>query len=102
MRNKIFSVKKSKIEEQKHSNIDDVQGILIGSLLASFGIALFSHMSFLIGGTAGISFLTQYATGISFGYIFFLINIPFYFLAIKRMGWEFTIETFLAVFMVSF
>lgn len=102
MRNKIFSSSKKERDNQKHSILDDVQGILIGSLLASFGIAIFSHMSFLIGGTAGISFLVQYGTGISFGYVFFIINLPFYYLAMKRMGWEFTIKTFLAVFMVSF
>lgn len=86
----------------KHSIIDDIQGILIGSLFASFGIALFSHMSFLIGGTAGISFLTQYSTSLSFSSVFFVINIPFYVLSIFKLGWEFTIKTFLAVFMVSF
>ena len=104
MKTKFFSqnTTSSKNGSQKHSVSDDVQGILIGSLLASFGIAIFSHMNFLIGGTAGISFLIQYATNLSFGPIFFLINIPFYFLAVKKMGWEFTIKTFLAVFMVSF
>lgn len=89
-------------EPPKHSIFDDVQGIIIGSLLASFGIAIFTHMNFLIGGTAGVAFLTQYATPLSFGPIFFVINLPFYFLAIKKLGWEFTIKTFLAVFTVSF
>lgn len=86
----------------KHSIFDDVQGILIGSLMASFGIAIFTHMNFLIGGTAGIAFLTQYATNLSFGPVFFIINLPFYVLAVKKLGWEFTIKTFLAVFTVSF
>lgn len=90
------------IDPSRHTVVDDVQGILIGSLLASFGIAIFSHMNFLIGGTAGISFLIQYATNLSFGPVFFVINLPFYILAIKRLGWEFTIKTFLAVFTVSF
>jgi len=87
---------------KKHSIFDDVQGIIIGSLLASFGIAIFSHMNFLIGGTAGVAFLTQYATPFTFGPIFFVINLPFYVLAVKKLGWEFTIKTFLAVFTVSF
>ncbi|MEX0720177.1 MAG: YitT family protein [Balneolaceae bacterium] len=102
----IFSKKNkadpSQSDYQHHSVIDDIQGILIGTLLASFGIAIFTHMNFLIGGTAGIAFLTQYATDFSFGPIFFIINVPFYYLAMKKMGWEFTIKTFLAVFLVSF
>ncbi|HET8865143.1 MAG TPA: YitT family protein [Gracilimonas sp.] len=93
---------KTQPEPAKHSIFDDVQGIIIGSLLASFGIAIFSHMNFLIGGTAGVSFLVQYSTDLSFGPVFFVINLPFYVLAVKKLGWEFTIKTFLAVFGVSF
>lgn len=86
----------------RHSIVDDVQGIIIGSLMASFGIAIFTHMNFLIGGTAGLAFLVQYSTPLTFGPVFFVINIPFYVLAVRKLGWEFTIKTFLAVFMVSF
>ncbi|MFP8490059.1 YitT family protein [Gracilimonas sp. Q87] len=86
----------------KHSVVDDIQGIIIGSLLAAFGIAIFSHMNFLIGGTAGVAFLTQYTTSLTFGPIFFVINLPFYVLAIKKLGWDFTIKTFIAVSGVSF
>lgn len=86
----------------KHSVVDDIQGIIIGSLLAAFGIAIFSHMNFLIGGTAGVAFLTQYTTSLTFGPIFFVINLPFYILAIKKLGWDFTIKTFIAVSGVSF
>lgn len=89
-------------EPPKHTAVDDLQAIIIGSLMASFGIAIFSHMNFLIGGTAGMAFLVQYSTSLTFGPVFFVINLPFYFLAIKKLGWEFTIKTFLAVFMVSF
>jgi len=93
--------KKSK-KIEKHSIVDDIQGIIIGSLMAAFGIAIFSHMNFLIGGTAGVAFLTQYTTSLTFGPIFFVINIPFYILAIKKLGWDFTIKTFIAVSGVSF
>ncbi|MTI88502.1 MAG: YitT family protein [Balneolaceae bacterium] len=89
-------------KNQKHSLVDDIQGIFIGCLLAAFGIAIFSHMNFLVGGTAGIAFLIQYATSFTFGPIFFVINIPFYFLAIKKLGWMFTAKTFISVFLLSF
>lgn len=86
----------------KHTLFDDAQAIIIGSLLAAFGIAIFSHMNFLIGGTAGVSFLTQYSTSFSFGPIFFVINLPFYVLAFIKLGWDFTLKTFVAVSVVSF
>lgn len=98
---KVKQTKKPK-DMEKHSLVDDIQGIIIGSLMAAFGIAIFSHMNFLIGGTAGVAFLTQYTTSLTFGPIFFVINLPFYILAIKKLGWDFTIKTFIAVSGVSF
>jgi uncharacterized membrane-anchored protein YitT (DUF2179 family) len=84
-----------------HSIIEDILAIVTGTLLVSLGVALFKQAGLFTGGTAGISFLMHYATGISFGVIFFLINLPFYWFAWKRLGWRFTIKTFCAVALVS-
>lgn len=84
-----------------HSIIEDILAIVTGTLLVSLGVALFKQTGLFTGGTAGISFLIHYATGISFGVIFFLINLPFYWFAWKRLGWRFTIKTFCAVALVS-
>ena len=51
----------------------------------------------MIGGMAGVSFLLHYALGWNFGLVFVLVNLPFYWIAVRRMGWEFTLKTFLAV-----
>ena len=37
----------------------------------------------------------------SFGKLFFLINLPFYWMAWRRMGREFTLKTFTAVALLS-
>jgi uncharacterized membrane-anchored protein YitT (DUF2179 family) len=84
-----------------HTWIEDVLAILIGTLFVSFGISMFSQAGLLTGGTAGLAFLIHYGTGIAFGPIFFVINLPFYWLAIARLGWPFTIKTFAAVALVS-
>ena len=84
-----------------HSLFDDVQAILLASLFMSFGVALFTKQEFLIGGTAGVAFLGSYASSWSFGQLFFVINIPFYGLALWRLGWLFTLKTFFAVGLVS-
>lgn len=55
----------------------------------------------MTGGTAGIAFLIHYTSQVSFGAVFFLINLPFYILALKKMGWNFTLKTFCAVALVS-
>lgn len=86
---------------REHTLLEDLMAISVASVLLSFGIALFSEMNFLIGGTAGVAFLTQYATGFSFGEVFFVINIPFYGLALWKLGWKFTLKTFVTVFLVS-
>ena len=48
---------------------------------------------------AGLS--AQIPAGWSFGPVFFLLNLPFYALAIWRMGWKFTLRTVCAVGLVS-
>ncbi|WP_240538485.1 YitT family protein [Rhodoferax sp. PAMC 29310] len=84
-----------------HRPYEDVQALLTGTLFVAFGVLMFGHTSLLTGGTAGIAFLIHYATGWNFGLVFFLINLPFYGLAWKRMGPTFTYKTFAAVGLLS-
>lgn len=86
---------------KKHTYFEDIQAIIIGTLLISLGVHLYSSAGLLTGGTAGIAFLIIYATDLSFGQAFFLVNIPFYWLAMKQMGKEFTIKTFICVALLS-
>jgi uncharacterized membrane-anchored protein YitT (DUF2179 family) len=48
-----------------------------------------------------VAFLLHYVTGISFGKLFFVVNLPFYWFAWTRMGREFTIKTFVCVALLS-
>jgi uncharacterized membrane-anchored protein YitT (DUF2179 family) len=89
------------ISPPTHSWFEDILAILIGTLFVSFGIAMFNQAGLLTGGTAGLAFLIHYATKVSFGSAFFIINLPFYILAFKRMGLRFTVKTFCAVALVS-
>lgn len=85
----------------KHSHFDDLQGILTGALVVSVGILFIKSAGLLTGGTVGIAFLLHYATGANFGLILFLVNLPFYWLALKRMGKAFSLKTFATVATVS-
>ncbi|CAN7549801.1 YitT family protein [Pararhizobium sp. LjRoot235] len=82
---------------ERHSIADDVQGVVSGSMLAVLGITLLSSAGLLTGGVPGIAFLIHYATGFSFGASFFAANLPFYYLAFRRMGLAFMLKTFAAV-----
>lgn len=84
------------IEAPRHSLIEDILALLIGALFVSFGLALFKVAGLLTGSTAGLAFLVFYLTGVPFGAVFFVINLPFYYLAFRRMGWRFTLKTFAA------
>jgi len=87
---------------KRHTRVEDIQALVIGTLIIALGVNLFTQAGLLTGGTAGMAFLLQYTTSLTFGEAFFLVNIPFYLLAIKFMGWEFTLKTFSAVLCVSF
>jgi len=80
-----------------HRPYEDLLALLTGGLFVAMGVQLFGHVGLLTGGTAGIAFLVHYATGWNFGLVFFVINLPFYGLAWKRMGRAFTVKTFAAV-----
>ncbi len=85
----------------RHSLTEDILAILIGTLFVSFGLAMFKVAGLLTGSTAGLAFLVYYLTGVPFGAAFFVINLPFYYLALRRMGWRFTVKTFVAVALTS-
>jgi uncharacterized membrane-anchored protein YitT (DUF2179 family) len=85
----------------RHHWLEDAQALLTGTLLFALAIILFRQAGLLTGGTAGLTFLTHYATGLSFGLLYFLINIPFYIFGLKALGKAFTLKTFCAVALLS-
>ena len=88
-------------QSDKHSVSDDIQGLATGSIVAALGFYILNQVGVLTGGTAGVAFLLHYGLGFSFGLMFFLVNLPFYALSIKRMGWVFSLKTLLAITLVS-
>jgi len=86
----------------RHRPHEDVQAIVTGTLFVALGVVLFRQAGLLTGGTAGIAFLLHYATGWNFSLVFFAINLPFYWLAWRRMGRAFTLKTLAAVSLLSF
>ena len=69
-----------------HSLFEDIQALVSGTLLFAFAIVLFRHAGLLTGGTAGLAFLGHYASDVSFGLLYFLINIPFYIFGFLAAG----------------
>jgi uncharacterized membrane-anchored protein YitT (DUF2179 family) len=86
---------------ERHQLWEDVLAMLLGTLLVSIGIVLYTKATLLTSGAAGLALLLQFTTGVNFGILFFALNLPFYWLAIRRMGWRFALRTFVAVGLVS-
>ena len=85
----------------RHGAFEDAQALFAGTLFVAMALMLFNQAGLLVGGTAGVAFLLHYVTGISFGKLFFVVNLPFYWFAWTRMGREFTIKTFVCVGLLS-
>lgn len=91
------------IDETKvrHTWLDDLQGLSLGVFLCGLGMHFLTHVGLITGQTAGIAVIISYLTGWSFGAVFFVINLPFYALAYRRLGFEFTLKSLISVSTLS-
>ncbi len=93
------------LPQDQHRPYEDMMAMLLGTFFVALGVTFYTHAVLLTGSTAGLalllSYMTSSITGWGFGVYFFAINLPFYYLAVKRMGWSFTLRTFAAIGLVS-
>lgn len=91
------------IEEKavRHTTWDDIQGLSFGVFACSLGVVFLTQLGFLTGQTAGLALIMSYTLGLNFGVAFFLVNLPFYWFAYKRLGLEFTLKSAACVTVLS-
>jgi uncharacterized membrane-anchored protein YitT (DUF2179 family) len=89
------------IDPLPHSRLEDLQALLSGTLLISFGIVLMAAAGLLTGGAPGLAFLLHYLTGWPLGPLFLVVNLPFYALALRVFGLRFTAVTVVAAGLVA-
>jgi uncharacterized membrane-anchored protein YitT (DUF2179 family) len=85
----------------RHTLFEDAQSLLVAPLIAAFALLLLKQAGLLTGGTVGIAFLIHYASGWPLGIVLFVINLPFYALAVRAMGRDFTAKTFVSVSLLA-
>lgn len=85
----------------RHSRLEDGVALVTGSFLVAWGIVLLHSVGGLSGGVAGVAFLLDYLGLVPVSVAFFVLNLPFYWLAVRRLGWEFSFKTFAAVALTS-
>ncbi|NND19831.1 MAG: YitT family protein [Silicimonas sp.] len=84
-----------------HTIPEDVLAFLLGTTMCALGVTFLTHLGLITGQTAGLGVLVSYLTGWSFGAVFFVANLPFWGLALARMGRRFTVKSVIAVALVS-
>jgi uncharacterized membrane-anchored protein YitT (DUF2179 family) len=89
-------------EDQRHTAFEDALAVVTAACFVSLGLRFFSQAGLLTGGTTGVALLLARVTPLTFGQLFVLLNLPFFWLGIRQMGWAFTLKTFAAILLVSF
>ena len=90
-----------KTHAPRHGFLDDAQAIVTAAAFVSLGLAFLRSHQLLTGGTAGMALLLARVVPLSFGQLFALLNVPFFWLGVRRLGWRFTLKTFTAIGLVS-
>lgn len=85
----------------RHTLFEDAQGILFGTAICALGLQFLTHSGLMTGQIAGLAILISYVSGLGFGPVFFVLNLPFYWIGYRRRGRAFMVKTFAAVVLLS-
>ncbi len=84
-----------------HSPFEDAQAFVLGAAMCALGIEFLRAGGLITGQTAGLAVLLSYVTSWSFGAVFLVLNLPFWALALLRMGLRFTVKSVIAVALLA-
>ncbi|AVW90838.1 YitT family protein [Celeribacter baekdonensis] len=84
-----------------HSLLEDAQGFIFGTAMCAFALVMLRDLGLVTGQTAGLALLISYMFKLPFGWVFFAVNLPFYWFGYKRMGLKFVLKTFACVALIS-
>lgn len=83
-------------------NMIDLLFIIIGGFIASIAINMFLiNAKLLGGGITGLALIFQYLFKIQAGYVIFLLNIPVFFLSLKKLDKKFTLYSLVGIITFS-
>ncbi|WP_052144671.1 YitT family protein [Halalkalibacter okhensis] len=75
--------------------------VIIGLFLTSIGLKFLALHELTFGGTAGLATVLTYISPWSWGVLFFLVNLPFFWMSLKKLGKWFTISSFMSIIGIS-
>lgn len=80
-------------DPKRHSAAEDSLALMEAAVLFAIGVMLLKAAGLVTGSLSGLSLLISYVTGIRFGWIFALINLPFLIFAFFVLGRAFAFKT---------
>lgn len=92
---------KSEKSPTKHTLFEDAQAFVYGTAICALALVMLKSLGLVTGQTAGLALLISYIIDAPFGWVFFAVNIPFYWFGYKRMGKKFMVKTFACVALIS-
>ena len=88
-------------EPTAHTPLEDFFALVSAAGLISLGVFFLQQANLLSGGTAGLALVLSEVGLSSFGRVFFVVNLPFYLIAWRHIGHRFTLNTLVAVTVIS-
>ncbi len=85
----------------RHSLAEDAHALLTGTSFAALGVVLLKSAGLVTGGVAGVALILSYLTHWPVAALFFGLNLPFFVLAQRTLGWTFTLKSALSVALLS-
>lgn len=80
------------------TNMTDLIFTIIGGILSAISVNMFLvNAKLLSGGITGIALIIQYLFKFQAGYTIFLLNIPLFFLSLKKLNKKFTIYSLVGI-----
>jgi len=73
----------------------------IGAVLVALGLQFLGASGLISGQVAGLALIASKPTGLGFGMVFFVMNLPFYLLAFRTLGLRFTIKSLSAAALMA-
>ncbi len=84
-----------------HSLLDDLQGVITGTLIISLGVVFFHAANLYTGGVTGVALALSYWLQLPVSGLLMLVNLPFYVIAYFRFGKHFVFKSLLAVTLMA-
>lgn len=84
-----------------HSYVEDGVAIVTGACFVALGVLFLQSCHLASGGITGMTLVTEHLVNIPFSVLFIVLNLPFFLLALLRMGKVFALSSFIGASLVS-